>query len=166
MRWTQVDLTERVVRLNPGTTKNEQGRVLPLTRELFQLLAIQKQLRDAKYPECDWVFFRNGRQIRSYRKAWETACKTVGLAGLIFHDLRRTGVRNLRRAGVTETVAMKISGHKTRSIFDRYNIVDEQDLKEAAQKLDAFLKNRHNSVTIPPSDQIPLERKPTTSRVN
>ena len=164
--WNQVDLTERIVRLDPGTNKNGQGRTLFLTEELFQLLVIQKQTRDTKYPACPWVFFRTGEKIRSYRNGWDAACGRAGLPGLLFHDLRRTGVCNLRRAGVSETVAMKISGHKTRSVFDRYNIVDEQDLKEAARKLDALHKAGDSLVTIPPSDQIPAKSKKALSPVN
>jgi len=166
LRWEQVDLTERIVRLDPGATKNGEGRTLFLTEELFQLLVILKHTRDAKYADCPWVFFRDGKRIRSYRHGWKSACARAGLTGLRFHDLRRTGVRNLRRAGVTETVAMKISGHKTRSVFDRYNIVDEQDLKEAARKLDALHKFGYSLVTIPPSDEIPAKGKKTVSPLN
>lgn len=143
-----------------------RGSCQELTEELFQLLVIQKQTRDTKYANSPWVFFRAGKKIRSYRNGWQSACERAGLAGVLFHDLRRTGVRNLRRAGVSETVAVKISGHKTRSVFDRYNIVDEQDLKEAARKLDALHKFGDSLVTIPPSDETPANRKKAASPVN
>jgi integrase len=84
-----------------------------------------------------WVFHRRGERIKDFRHAWLTACKKAGVPGRVPHDFRRTAVRNLVRAGVSEKIAMTMTGHKTRSVFDRYDIVDEQDLAEAARKLDA-----------------------------
>jgi integrase len=146
--WPQVDLSERVVRLEPGETKNDEARVIPLVDELFEILKLQKAIRDERWPACPWVFFRHGKRIKDFRKAWEQASKAAGVIddegdpARLFHDLRRTGVRNLIRAGVPERVAMMISGHKTRSVFDRYNIVSERDLHEAGRRLNAYIRER------------------------
>ncbi len=146
LRWDQVDLIARVVRLNPGETKNDDGRVIPLAGELLELLAMQRQIRDQRWPDCPWVFFRYGKRIKDFRGAWEEASQRAGLIDQrtgkhkhIFHDLRRTGARNLVRAGVPERVVMAIGGWKTRSVFDRYNIVSERDLHDAAAKLERHL---------------------------
>ena len=127
LRWAQVDFTHRLIRLVPGTTKNRQARTVPMSEELHAELHEQRRLRDRKFPGSKWVFFnhKTGKPILSFVKAWKTACKRIGRSNALFHDLRRTGVRNLVRAGVPENVAMAISGHKTRSVFDRYDIVDE-----------------------------------------
>lgn len=85
------------------------------------------------------MFHRDGRPIRDFRTTWVAACKAVGLPGLLFHDLRRSGARNYRRAQVTEDVIMRIGGWKTPSMFRRYNVVDERDLTEAAERLSGFL---------------------------
>jgi integrase len=85
------------------------------------------------------VFRRDGRPIKSLRRAWRTACKDAGLPGLLPHDLRRSAVRNLERAGISRSVAMKLTGHKTEAVYRRYAIVAESDLRDAGTKLAATL---------------------------
>ena len=84
------------------------------------------------------MFHRNGKPIKGFRFAWIKACQKAGCPGLIPHDFRRTAVRNLERAGVSRSVAMKLTGHQTESVYSRYAIVDEQDLAEGVKKLAAL----------------------------
>jgi len=123
--------------LEAGTTKNKDARKFPFTDELREVL--QQQWEDR---EDSWVFHLKGKKVGDFRKSWNKACKEVGLAGKIPHDFRRTAVRNLVRAGVPETIAMKMTGHRTRSVFDRYNITSENDLRDAAQLLNAMVTKR------------------------
>ena len=132
----KLDLKQGVVRLDPGETKNEDGRVIYLDDELMKEL---KALHSTRPLGCPYVFHFNGMRIKDFRGAWNTACRKVGLMGKLFHDFRRTAVRNMLRSGIREKVAMMISGHKTRSVFDRYHIVTDEDLKEAAVKQQKFL---------------------------
>ena len=136
LSWNQIDFKENTVRLEAGESKNEEGRTIYLDSELEKILLNQKRLRRLG---CPYVFHRNGEKVQGFRKAWITACEKAGIPGKLFHDLRRTAVRNLVRSGVPERVAMQISGHKTRNVFDRYNIVSPEDLKIAAAKQEAYL---------------------------
>ena len=132
LMWNQVDLTRGTVQLEPGTTKNREGRLIRLTPELLAMLRAQRARTPQTVP---WVFHNHGRRITDFRKLWIRRCRKAKLSGRIFHDFRRTAIRNMIRLAIPERVAMKISGHKTRSIFERYNIVSEGDLEEAAKKL-------------------------------
>jgi integrase len=140
LEWRHVDFQAGTVRLDPQMAKNKEGREFPFTAELRKVLEEQRAraatLRREEGIVCPWVFPRRGKRFASYRKSWATACKKAGLPGRIPHDFRRTAVRNLVRAGVSEKVAMQMTGHKTRSVFERYNIVSPQDLVEAARRLD------------------------------
>lgn len=139
LQWDQLDMEQGLLRLEPGTTKNNQGRLLPLTKEVVEALWQWRQATLRRYPTCVWVCHYRGKRLRQVpRKRWIKACDRAGLKGKIFHDLRRTAVRNMVRAGVPERVAMSISGHKTRSVFDRYHIVSQDDLWAAKQRLEVF----------------------------
>jgi len=132
LEWRDVDLSGAVIRLRPENSKSKRGRTLPLRGELK---AIIERAAMRRTPECARVFHRDGGPIGLFRKSWSSACKRAGLGAILVHDLRRTAVRNLVRAGVPEKIAMGISGHKTRSVFDRYDIVTETDLADALDRV-------------------------------
>jgi integrase len=135
LRWSNVSLKDGQIQLDPGTTKNDEPRIVPLVAELTEMLRILRE----QTPGSDLVFTRAGLPLGNFTKAWASACRAAGLTGRIFHDLRRTGVRNLVRAGVPERVAMALSGHKTRAVFERYNIVSGRDVKDAGRKVETYL---------------------------
>jgi integrase len=147
LEWRDADLAAGTVRLRPELSKNKDGRVLPLSGELAELLGRRLEKRRL---DCPFVFHLDGRPLRDFRGSWATACRKAGLAKLLVHDLRRTVVRNLVRAGVPERVAMEITGHKTRSVFERYNIVSEADRLGAVQRLDAYLGSQPTAPTVVP----------------
>jgi integrase len=132
VRWEQVDFEEEEIVIRRGETKKQDARVLPfLGEDMGTCLRTAKAERDEKWPKRKWVFNRQGEQIKDFRWVWDEACKTAGVPDLHFHDLRRTAVRNLRKAGVPQVVRMKISGHKTDSMERRYSIVDAEDFAQA-----------------------------------
>ncbi|HVO61179.1 MAG TPA: site-specific integrase, partial [Terriglobales bacterium] len=133
MRVRQVDLAAKTLRLEPLTTKNDEGREAVMPTVLYNLI---QQCATGKSPD-DYLFTRDRQQhiVRDFRGAWEESTKEAGVPDLLFHDLRRTAVRNMVRRGIPERVAMKITGHKTRAVFDRYHIVSTTDLREAAVKM-------------------------------
>jgi integrase len=164
--WSNVDFKAGTVRLEPGTTKNKKGRLIYMTAALKMLLEHQRQRNIAFQREhgriVPLVFHNHGNPIRNYYKAWHKACRLAGLAGRIPHDFRRTAVRNLVRAGIPERVAMEMTGHKTRSVFDRYHIVSEGDLREAALKLSA-VDLATNLATVDPLSSGPSNVSPQFS---
>ena len=153
LQWRQVDLKAGEVRLDPGTTKNLEGRVFYLTSELHELLKAQRKaavrIQRRKGMIVQHVFFHDvptksgdvgfwsGHAIApsGFYHAWCRARIAAGCPGSIPHDFRRTAIRNMVRAGIPERVAMKLSGHKTRSVFDRYNVVSDGDLRDASRRL-------------------------------
>ena len=142
-------------RLEAGTTKNKTGRVIYLDNELQEIIQYQFVSQQVG---CKYVFHRTGHKIRDFRTTWNNACRETGLGysykkdmeyvakwerklnpGPVLHDFHRTAVRNMVRVGIPDVVAMGITGHKTKSVYDRYNIVDEKDLKRAAEQQEKYL---------------------------
>jgi integrase len=136
LEWTQVDQQHQTIRLEPDTTKNDEGRTFPyrLIDDVVQLVATRVTEADGPY-----VFHRGGDLIQADGETlygpWHAACAAAGVKGRIPHDFRRTAVRNLTRTGTSEKVAMTITGHKTRSVFDRYDIVAMTDAETAIARL-------------------------------
>jgi integrase len=139
VRWDQVDFAANEIKLAKRQTKAKAARTLPIYGDMREWLLIQKAERDQDWPECPLVFHYLGRPIGSHIKGWSNACTAAGLPGLHFHDLRRSAVRNMERAGIPRKIATSISGHKTESVYRRYDIVSPQDLKIAAAKMENYL---------------------------
>lgn len=169
LTWDRLDLHTSAVRLDAGMTKNREGRMVYLSDRLVWTLAKLRKDRDEQRPEYPFVFHREGQKVRDIRKAWARACKAAKIAPRtchgcrgtgsqqgrscltckgkgtvlpVFHDLRRSAVRNMVRAGVSQTVAMERSGHKTAEVFRRYNITSEADHIEAANRLARYIAER------------------------
>jgi len=160
-----------LIRLEPGSTKNKEGRMIPLASDVLGILRMQRELHDRYHPRKPWVFFRHatGDQLRDFRGGWAAACKKCGLwdeakerPTRLLHDSRRTGVRNLIRAGVPERVAMTIGGWKSRSVMDRYNIVSESDLHTAAHRLDGYLEESRRKR----AEETERQKEPQAARPN
>ena len=147
LEWRQIDLKAGEVRLDPGTTKNDEGRVFPFTKELRRVIEGQRRLADQLQREREvitpYVFFyvagkKAGNRVTEsgFNKAWRKARTEAGCPGRIPHDFRRTAVRNLERSGVSRRVAMKLTGHKTEAVYRRYAIVSSTDLRDAVRRLE------------------------------
>jgi len=172
LTWDKVDMKQGIITLDPGESKNEEARSIYLNQELMEEM---KTVFSKRVLGCPYVFHNDGQRIKRFTRAWKTACIKVGLCEVlkdangnpvvvrnkktgkervvmiptkIFHDYRRTAVRNMVRAGIPEKVAMRISGHKTRSVFDRYNITSGEDLKEAAKKMQTYHEKLNSNAEI------------------
>ena len=152
LTWAHVDVELGVVKLQPGETKNGHGRTVYLEEELKNVIQAQQDRQKAEGRITKWVFPGPdglSQVPKGFYKPWKKACKAAGIDCKLFHDFRRSAVRNMVRAGISEHTAMKISGHETRSVFDRYDIVSDADLKAAAAKQGAYLESQksHTRVT-------------------
>ena len=131
------------IRLRPEAAKTGRGRTVMLEGDLAELIGRRWEARlvekNGNFRIAGLVFHRDGGPVGDFRKPWATACQAAGVPDKLFHDLRRTAARNMVRAGVPERVAMALTGHVTRSMFDRYNIVSEDDLRMAAQKTTMYV---------------------------
>lgn len=147
--WENIDFA--VGRAYLEDSKNEDARYFPITDDLEKILKARLaytrecELREPGDSKIEHVFHRGfwekgekkgqEKNLVNCERSWKMACKRADMGDKIMHDFRRTAVRSFRRAGIPDKVAMKLSGHKTRSVFDRYSIVDERDLDVAADLL-------------------------------
>ena len=135
LRWSQVDLVDGVIELYRGDTKGKKARKVPLADRTLEALRSVPT-----YEGCEHVFV-NPRTLKPWydaKKKWEKARADAALDEVWFHDMRRSFTTHSRKAGNPESVVMKITGHKTRSVFDRYNIVDDDDLRTAIERTEKY----------------------------
>ena len=139
LTWEEIDMAGGVIRLSPGRSKTLVGRILPISPPIAEALARRRARRD---PGSSLVFHRDGIPVRRWRTAWRTACQAAGVPTRFLHDCRRTAARNLIRANVPERVAMLLTGHKSRAIFDRYNIFTSRNCSTPGTNSSSISRNR------------------------
>jgi integrase len=142
LKWEQVDFDAGKILLRGSQTKSGHARVLPIYGEMEAWLRFAKAERDLKCPDTEHVIAQRCKPVTWFYQAWRTACAAAGVHGLLFHDLRRTAVRNMLDAGIDEKTAMLITGHRTRAMIDRYNIRNEKDVLAAGRKLDEYRRRK------------------------
>lgn len=139
LRWDQVDWDANLIRLEKKQTKGKKARNAPLYGELRAWFELSYSARD---PKCPVIVSWKGHGITEVKTAWKKARERAGVPALLIHDLRRTAVRNMIRAGISEKRAMEISGHKTNSMFKRYDITDERDIQADGERLARYLDEK------------------------
>jgi len=149
LTWDKVDLETRMIRLEADDTKDNEPRSIPIVDELASVLqGLPRGIHN------NHVFLHNGKPVTDIRTALRRACKKAGILyghktkdGFVFHDLRHSFNTHMRKAGVPESVIMKITGHSTRQMFDRYNTVDVEDARRAVDQLQGYFSNVTQNVT-------------------
>ena len=147
IQWSQVDFKAGLITLSKGETKGKDARTCPiLDGDMHDLLWAAYHERQENWPKSPRVYNRSGKQIKSFRDALKNACRRAGVSDLHLHDMRHTAVRNMRDAGVPQSIRMQISGHKTDSMERRYSIVDKEDIVIAKALME---KRVRRSKTVP-----------------
>jgi len=139
--WWDLNLDEQAIRLRDKHSKTKEARVVPFDALPDLETIIERRLQRRRL-DCPLVFHRDGQPIGDFRKAWATACRKAGLAGILVHDFRRSAVRNMVRSGMPASVAMEYTGHKSRSVFERYNITSLEDMRHYGKRYAAYVSKR------------------------
>jgi integrase len=139
LEWEQVDLNAGEIRLLKKQVKQKRAHTVPVYGDMRAWLDMQLTEHDENWPDCRYVFHWLKKPLGAHLKGWKDACERAKLPGLKFHDLRRSAVRNMERAGIPRNIAMSITGHRTESVYRRYDIVSDRDLKQAATKLESYI---------------------------
>ncbi len=139
LTWAKVDLKENYIDLEPEDTKTKKPRRIYFNEVVQEIFT---RLDKVRYLNHKNVFTYKGEPIKSIKTCLKNACQEVGIEDFRFHDLRHTFNTMMRKAGVPKSVIMHLTGHKTNAMFDRYNTVDEEDAKDALQKLKEFLEGQ------------------------
>lgn len=147
LTWDKIDWEEGKIVLDPQDTKNKEHREVYLTPEIMAMLTVQKSL----YPLSPWVFpskMKKNGHISDFRVSWKKACEKAGFDKTTFHATRRSAIRDMSRSGTPEGIIMRITGHKTRSVFDRYNITSQEDIRQASQRVEKYRQDKINRENI------------------
>jgi integrase len=151
IQWAQVDFARGIIELQAKTTKNSEGRWIPIWGDMREYLEKQKAIRDAKFPECPWVFFWHGDdcgnraipggQLGIFQHGWDKAVTAAGYPNLLFHDLRRSAIKFAdQEVGMPSRLVRLMSGHKTEYVYHRYNIAGANDVAKMGRVLDEFVR--------------------------